>query len=247
MARNSTELKEVVDQYLIERGVDDYDKNSARYQVRAFALSGLREVISDVQAVIKQTVLTVQNNAYVNLPADYLRYTFIGVKGDDCKVYPLGFARNLNMTGSCTPVVDHDNNFIPDGFLLYSYLSGSNVNQLYGVPTGRNSNGYYQFNMEQNRIELSSEVSASEIVLEYFADVTLDANPTIPTEAVQAIKQHIYWRTIQRKRNIPQNEKQAARREWYNEKRLAKNRLRSFTSDELLQALRTGTKQAPKF
>ena len=56
----------------------------------------------------------------------------------------------------------------------------------------------------------------------------------------------IHWKTIQRKRGINQGEKEAARRDWYNEKRLAIARLSKFTKEEALQTTRKAFKQSPK-
>lgn len=56
----------------------------------------------------------------------------------------------------------------------------------------------------------------------------------------------IYWRSIQRKRGIQQFEKESARREYYNEKRLAVARLNKFTKEEALQTTRKAFKQSPK-
>jgi len=64
--------------------------------------------------------------------------------------------------------------------------------------------------------------------------------------AVEALMAYIYWQSIQRRRGINMNEKVLARREFYNQKRLAKSRLMSFTIEEALVAGRKGFKQSPK-
>ena len=43
------------------------------------------------------------------------------------------------------------------------------------------------------------------------------------------------------------NEKQLAKREYYNQKRLARARMQSFNKDEALQTTRKAFKQSPKF
>jgi hypothetical protein len=45
---------------------------------------------------------------------------------------------------------------------------------------------------------------------------------------------------------VAQSEKQAARQDWFNEKRRARSRLQSFTKEEALNAIRKGFKQSPK-
>lgn len=43
------------------------------------------------------------------------------------------------------------------------------------------------------------------------------------------------------------NEKMMARKDWYNEKRIATARFSSFNKEEALQASRKHNKQSPKF
>ncbi len=69
---------------------------------------------------------------------------------------------------------------------------------------------------------------------------------TINVFAVEALMAYIYWQSIQRRRGINMNEKVLARREFYNQKRLAKSRMMSFTIEEALVAGRKGFKQSPK-
>ena len=64
--------------------------------------------------------------------------------------------------------------------------------------------------------------------------------------AVEALMAYIYWQSIQRRRGVNMNEKLMARKEFYNQKRLAKSRLMSFTIEEALNAGRKGFKQSPK-
>jgi hypothetical protein len=45
---------------------------------------------------------------------------------------------------------------------------------------------------------------------------------------------------------VPLGEKGRARQEYYNERRLANSRLKSFTKDEALKTIRKNFKQSPK-
>jgi hypothetical protein len=72
------------------------------------------------------------------------------------------------------------------------------------------------------------------------------ASLQVPQMAEEALKSYIYWKYIQRKRGVPFGEKQLAKRDYYNEKRLANARLKSFTKDEAMQSSRKAYKQSPK-
>lgn len=72
------------------------------------------------------------------------------------------------------------------------------------------------------------------------------ASLQVPQMAEEALKAYVYWKYIQRKRGVPFGEKQLAKRDYYNEKRLANARLKSFTKDEAIQSSRKAYKQSPK-
>ena len=64
--------------------------------------------------------------------------------------------------------------------------------------------------------------------------------------AEEALKAYVYWKAIYRKRAINMNEKMISKKEFYNQKRLARARMQSFNKEEVLQTTRKGFKQAPK-
>ena len=70
---------------------------------------------------------------------------------------------------------------------------------------------------------------------------------TVHVFAEEALRSYIYWKSIYRKRGINMNEKQVAKKEYYNQKRLARARMQSFNKDEALQTSRKAFKQSPKF
>ena len=83
--------------------------------------------------------------------------------------------------------------------------------------------------------------------MEYITDGRQQGgNNIIHPYCEEALTAYVYWKAIQRRRGIPQVEKEVARRDWYNEKRLAKARMSSFTKEEALQQIRKGFKQSPK-
>jgi hypothetical protein len=83
--------------------------------------------------------------------------------------------------------------------------------------------------------------------MEYIADEARAANPTIHIYAEEALRRYIYWHLIQRKASVPMNEKERARRDYYNELRLANSRLKSFSKEEALKTIRKNFKQSPKY
>jgi hypothetical protein len=70
--------------------------------------------------------------------------------------------------------------------------------------------------------------------------------PRIHKFCEEALRCYIYYKYIQRKRGIPANEKQMAKRAYYNEKRLARARMMNFNKEAAMQVSRKAFKQSPK-
>jgi len=70
--------------------------------------------------------------------------------------------------------------------------------------------------------------------------------PRVHKFCEEALRCYIYYKYIQRKRGIPANEKQMAKRAYYNEKRLARARMMSFSKETAMQTSRKAFKQSPK-
>ena len=70
--------------------------------------------------------------------------------------------------------------------------------------------------------------------------------PKIHKFCEEALRSYMYYKYIQRKRGIPANEKQMAKRAYYNEKRLARARMMNFNKEAAMQVSRKAFKQSPK-
>jgi len=122
---------------------------------------------------------------------------------------------------------------------------GNNQGQLYGMGGGRYQ-GEFRVNLDQNRIEIKSNSNVADLVVEYVADEARSANPQVHVYAEEALIAYIYYKMIERKAAVPMAEKQRARAEYYNERRKANARMKSFTKEEALKTIRKNYKQAPK-
>ena len=120
----------------------------------------------------------------------------------------------------------------------YVFQGGSG--RLYGVGGG-SAPGEYRINLDQNRIEIASNSSFTQLVMEYVADEARS------TDAEEALRCYMYYKLCERKASVPANEKARARSEWYNERRKANARLSTFTKSEALKTIRKNFMQAPKF
>jgi hypothetical protein len=132
-----------------------------------------------------------------------------------------------------------------DSYLFRNYVYGAS-NGLYGIGGGH-LHGSFRLNLDQNRIELESNDNISEVVIEYVADEARSKNPSVHVYAEEALMAYVYYKIIERKSSVPANEKARARTEYYNERRKANARIKSFSKEEALKTIRKNFKQSPKF
>jgi len=274
MANNYIPLSQVVNDFVITLDGDDYVSNASDNTIRSFALRGVREMGFDLLKVVRSLKLPVSSNNTVEFPDDYIDWTKVGVVGSDGLVYVLGENKNLNYsqeyvvdgsgnrvdqngdgvtdrvdsktaTNSGSPSVGSS---ISDGMgshIFRNFIHNNNQGSLYGMGGGKYY-GEFRVNPDQNRIEIESNSSISEVVIEYVADEARSINPRVHVYAEEALRSFIYYKMVERKSSVPANEKARARQEYYNERRKANSRMKSFTKEELLKTIRKNFKQAPK-
>jgi hypothetical protein len=271
MARNYIPLQQVINDFLLSMDGNDYAGHVSDTAIRNFALRGLREMGFDMLKVIRSLKLSVNSaNGTVDLPDDYVDWSKVGVVGGDGLVYVLGENKNINYSQKYSDVnnitYDSDGDGLlereddkgstignlggsaDDGFASYvfrNYVYGNTSGQLYGHGGGRYQ-GEFRVNLDQNRLEIKSNSDVSEVVIEYVADEARSVNPQVHVYAEEALLSYLYYKMIERKAAVPYNEKMRARQEYYNERRKANSRLKSFTKEELLRTIRKNYKQSPK-
>ena len=119
------------------------------------------------------------------------------------------------------------------------------MGRLYGMGGGQGA-GEYRINWQENRIEISLLSDTTQVVLEHISDGAKCDNPCVPVYAEEALRAYIYYKVITRKSSVPMSEKQRARAEYYNERRLANARLKSFNKFDALSVSRRNFKLSPK-
>lgn len=143
-------------------------------------------------------------------------------------------------SGSSTSSADYD------FYVFENYAYQGGLGRLYGTGGGH-AQGEYRLNLDQNRLELSTDNGIAEVVLEYVADEARSTNPVIHVYAEEALRSYMYYKLCERKSTVPANEKSRARSEYYNERRKAKARLSNFSKTEALKTIRKNFMLAPKY
>jgi len=272
---NFVSLRQLIDDFIVTMDSDDYISNVSDTAIRNIALRGIREFGFDISSRVRSIKRTIQSNNTVLLPEDYVDLVKIGVVDSDGILRVLGQNKNLNYSRKLTTeggtsdseagplnlssnvIKDREDdknatagsnsgNGDLDHFIFENYLFQGGIGRLYGLGGGHLA-GEYRINLDQNRIEIDTDSGSSEIVLEYIADEARSTNPVIHVYAEEALRSYMYYKLCERKSTVPANEKARARREYYNDRRLAKARLSNFSKDEALKTIRKNYLLAPKY
>ena len=246
MAQNYITVDKVVNDYIMSIDEDDYGSNVSDYMARQYALRGIREFGFDIAHNIKTTLLDVnQALGTVELPCDYVDMVKIGQLGNDGLVYV--FAENPNMNLLPDQPVDAIPDYLLgfDSYVFRNFLYENTAGRLYGLGGGQGA-GEYRINLEENRIEISLLSDTTQVVLEYISDEAKCDNPCVPVYAEQALRAYMYFKIVERKASVPAVEKPRARSEYYNERRLASGRLKSFNKFDALSTSRRNFRLSPK-
>lgn len=267
MARNLVTIEQVISNFKILVEGDDYCANAGDTVIRTLAVRGIRDMGFDLMKRVRSLKLTINSAlSTVDLPDDFVDLCKIGMVGSDGLVYVFGENKNINYSQAyVTPLTDSDNDCVwdrvdskgtitPSGnslngnesYLFRNYLYENSYGALYGLGGGMYS-GEYRMNYDQNRIELYPAGLGTEVVIEYIADEARSQSPSVHLYLEAALNSYIYYKIIERKSTVPTYEKQRARQEYYNERRLANSRLKSFSKEEALKTIRKNFKQSPKY
>ncbi len=247
MSQETVAVSQVVNDFILTLAGDDYASNATDTAIRNFALRGIREMGFDMGQRIKTLELTVDATlSKVDLPVDFVALTKLGVVGSDGLVYSFVKNDSLNL------LKDNAQSGFPaymDAFESYvyrDYISNTSNGRLYGLGGGKGL-GEYRINFEQNRIELSTNSAVAKVLIEYVGDEAVAENPVVHVFAEEALRTYMYYKIIERKSNVPANEKARARQEYYNERRKANARMKSFGKQDALAMIRKNFRQSPKY
>jgi hypothetical protein len=247
MSQESVSVTQIINDFILTQGSDDYASNASDTTLRNIALRGIREMGFDLNKKIKTAQLTVDTAlGKVDFPSDFVALTKLGVLGTDGILYSFVENPNLNLLPNEGPDTLSDYMVGFESYVYRNYISDSSQGRLYGLGGGQGS-GEYRINFEEGRIEVALNTSVNKVLIEYVADEARATDPSVHVFAEEALRSYIYYRIIERKSNVPYNEKMRARQEYYNERRKANARMKSFGKNDALAMIRRNNKLSPKY
>lgn len=172
---------------------------------------GVKDLMTNVVPYVSETnitsiILPIGVNFYAQLPEDFIyetkvgicvdgRIVLLGVNDDMCLGNPLN--QNCDCNEENTAAINALCCGQCEGNYQYPFYnawrSGQPIGELYGLSGGTCYVGYYKIDKMQNRILLSSDLTAQEVIVEYKADYTLNGIASIPTEIELAVQMFCLW------------------------------------------------------
>ncbi len=196
-------LQHVVANFLNE--INEYtQENYKRYlQIAVRGFSNLNMTSLRSYAV---AYMTIDNKGQVRFPDDFVDYTKIGVNMNG-KLYVLSLntdivinreTQNGEILNESYNVEDVSNE-APIAFMPHVTPNGVFTDQLYGLAY---NSGYSQsipmFNIDYTNkvLQLSSQISASKLIVEYVSTgVSMNGNTYVPRYVEEALIEFLYWRS----------------------------------------------------
>lgn len=254
-------LKDIIDNIMVQSiNEDSYLKGIARYHALQLAKRLMQDLNYDAMNEIRVYESTITAANKVLVPEDYVDYVRLSLVTTRGMLIPIFVNKNLNI--SFQYLRDNSNEIITDnlGYPIktqgsrrevrdnttrryFVYLPTSDTeyiydNAFYGITGGQVSEtGDYRYDPDAHEFLLDNIPDEfSTVVLEYISDPILaERDPTrlrVHKYFQSAMEAGIYYMFIDKLRNVPRVEKEAARREFYNEVRKARRRI--FTKPQEL-------------
>lgn len=254
-----TSLKSIVDNILLEANEEDsYLNNTKRSKIIHHARQAIRTITRQASNTVLAIEITVPDTLFWVLPQDYVHYSRVSVvifdgSTNSFKLQCLNVNEKINIAigylqdDSCNLLFDDQGKI-----LTADSLNGYNApHKTYSFGAGYNPNldiskssKYGEFIIDEARgcILFSSDLMGKEIVLEYVSD-GLQADLTeqdikVHKYLVDCIVDWVYFSCIERKRNVPANEKQRALQRYKTTLHQAKVARSNFDLIQIARALK---------
>lgn len=260
-----TTLKDLVNDFMFEITDDSNVKNVNRNKVVYHAKKVVQELYFDVANEVISTEFELNPSLIIAIPHDFVQYVMIGWVGEDGKKHPMAMDNSHNLARAY--LQDDQYNYLYDdqGDILWgshiqdteTLLSNKGeIDELLRYNDFRHpdfnldrsklfKNGSYTIDKDRGLIQFSSSVEGRTIFLDYISDGLFqleDSEIKLHKEAAMAALDYIYWALIKRNKNIPRNEKEGARRDYFNSRRIAKRRIKPIRYEEIRQVMKAQDK-----
>lgn len=264
-------LDALINDYMMSRDSDDYTSTIPRYKVLYQAKRGLRELYYDILREVRAIELDLSPTLNVILPPDFVNYVRISWVGEDGQLHPMAMDNRMSIAQVYLQDSNYNILFDSQGCPLKdnsSHQASTNdsdestdpANLSYSVcydgfvPNKDNSsvfsNGKFTLKQSEGLIQFGSDAQGKSIVLEYISDGLYtseceggdESNIKVHKFAESTLLDYMYYQLIKNRRNVSANEKQRARKEYYNSRRITKRRINSLRVSDIMQVFKGDSK-----
>lgn len=248
-------ISQVIDSIELEADADNDSllKGIPRYLFVKYALDGIREMNKGGIGDELWRELEIDSSLQFILPVDFVDYLKVFVVGDDKKLYLLDYNSSMNIAQTYLqddefnilfddegfPLEADGENIYNEGFSNYSYAGDGCSTGRVNLDTSKISkHGDFMVDKKRGVIAFSSNLDGKNIVLKYLSDGLQQQNIngeqiTIHKHLKATIEDYIYFRAIDRRRNVSSREKLKA----YNRYRATKHKATILLADITYQKI----------
>lgn len=258
-------IKDLVNDFIFSQTDDSYVANVDVDLVVYHAKRCVQELYFDIVNEVISIELDLNPSFIIPLPHDYISYVQISWVDLNGRKHPMAIDKRSNLAQAYLQDSNYDYLYDVDGDILQGshaqdmIADGDDTNYLDAgtVSSERRNpefnldrskvfkNGSYVIDKERGIIQFSSSVQGRTIVLDYISDGLFqraDSDIRIHKFAEEAAIEYIYWKLINKNKNVPRNEKEGARRDWFNARRIAKRRIQPIKYEEIRQVMKGTSK-----
>ncbi|TSE11274.1 hypothetical protein [Aquimarina algiphila] len=250
---------------------DSYLKNVDRFLLKKYAVAGLRDMAFSGQGDVIELEINIGDDLQFILPQDYVDYLKVSVISEDFHLETLDYNPSIHMgkaylqdheydiifDSEGAPINVDGNNTFRRGHKIYEfgnryaeYLRHDHYAHDYNINADTSKfTRHGEFDIDQRRgvISFSSNLAGRDIVLQYLSDglnekAVKNQPITIHKYYKEPLENYIYYAAIRRKRNVPYNEKERAKREYKTNKHIAKVLMLNLDPQRIMRVMRSAFK-----
>jgi hypothetical protein len=240
-------LNSVIEDLQAEFHLDTDHKKSLFLRL---AKNGIRDLHYTVNGKVKRVTVEPNTAGVVELPNDCVKVVNVSISNSSGKLVFLGRNKNIYK-----PVDGNGNEYQPTSIpsaatassteSIQHYKNGEIIGGFYGIG-GHSTVGDYHVSLSDNRIELSSNLTNTTLVLDYLGNPQLINGEYLVHEfLVEPLMKYIVWKYKRQFVSYP--EQKAMQSDYTNAKAIAKMKLNFESQEGILDASRKNFSQAPKF
>lgn len=246
-------LDSIVLDYLNEA---EYSRNKY-FRIWHIAFRGLEDLGLDFFYQVKAVKLPVNANLTVNLPADYINWSKVGVLNERGEIIPLWYNDKLTNYADLLPdrvEKTQDNstlNLVSDWGLntWCNYWNGNYYANIYGVPSGAPFVGNFKIDTSNGVILLNEDFAYEYLMIEYVASPKEGEEYYLPMQFREALISWIRWKdaiSTNVKTHVQNSSIGMRRKDYYNDRNIAIAKWKPFRIEQGYQASQEQTRLAIK-